>query len=294
MTANKKGLGKGLGVLIPTAPKEEPVAAAEKSGVIEIDINKIEPNKGQPRKHFDDESLQELAMSLKEYGIISPIVVKEENGFYKIIAGERRYRAARIARFEKVPVIIKEYNEQQTLQVALIENIQRQDLNPIEEALCYKRLQDEFFFSQDDIAGKVGKSRNSISASLSLLHLDAAVQNLILENKLTIGHGRLLLTIKDPGIQLDFAEKIIDEELSVKEAEKAIRPFVAAYNQPEKPPKEAASEDNRYAYIERDLRNILGARVSIRDGKNKGKIEIEYYSADELDRLLGIFKRFSV
>ncbi len=294
---NRKGLGKGLGVLIPTKPQAEPEVkhvenqqTKAENGVSELDINKIEPNSHQPRKYFDEESLHELAASIKEFGVIQPLIVKEENGYYKIIAGERRFRAARIARLKTIPVIIKDYTEQETLQVALIENIQRRDLNPIEEAQCYKRLHDDFFFSQEDIAEKVGKSRNTISALLSLLNLDEMLQTFIIEGKLSVGHGRLLLSVSENEIRLDYAEKIIDEELSVKEAEKGLAAFVAGYSKEEKKHEEVQKQTDAYAYLERDLKNIFGTKVNIRDGKNKGKIEIEYYGTDELDRIFKLIK----
>ncbi len=297
MAQIKKGLGKGLNALISSNSQESDEYVndtIEKSGVVEIDINMIEPNKQQPRKYFDQEALIELSESLKDFGIIQPIVVKKEGDYYSIIAGERRWRAARIAKMEKIPVIIKDYNDAQMLQIALIENLQRQDLNPIEEALCYKRLADEFFYSQENIAQKVGRSRNSISYSLSLLNLDKRVQNFLAEGKLTSGHARFLFQIKDNNKQFEFSEKIIEEGLSVRETERIIKLFLDNLDS-SKNENETKTNENKpispYKSVEADLKSILGTKVNIKDGKNKGKIEIEYYSPDELDRILGIFKK---
>ena len=278
----KKGLGKGLGSLIPTTSEAEFVAGS--NGVMEIDINKIEPNSEQPRKVFNEEALHELANSIKSMGIIQPIIVREEGGFYRIIAGERRWRAARIAKVNTVPVIVKEYTNQEVLQVALIENIQRQDLNPVEEAMCYKKLHDEFFFSYADIAEKVGKSRNSISAAVQLLELDEATLKIIMDGGLTAGHGKILLSVENVEIRHDFAEKLVEESISVKDAERILSSFIAGYNKSDK--KESLKPVGKnYEYLEKDLKSALGTKVIIKDGKNKGKIEIEYYSAEELGRI---------
>ena len=281
-TLQKKGLGKGLGSLIPTAPEADVSEAS--SGVMEVDINKIEPNSEQPRKVFNEEALYELADSIKSMGIIQPIIVRDEGGFYRIIAGERRWRAARIAKVNTIPVIVKEYTDQEVLQVALIENIQRQDLSPIEEAMCYKKLHDEFFFSYADIAEKVGKSRNSISAAVQLLELDEVTLKIIMDGGLTAGHGKILLSIENLEIRHDFAEKLVEESISVKDAERILPGFISGYSKPNK--KEAPKPTGKnYEYLEKDLKSALGTKVIIRDGKNKGMIEIEYYSADELDRI---------
>jgi ParB family chromosome partitioning protein len=286
--SGKKALGKGLAALI-----SQPGSVAENgmsTNVTEIDIRKIEPNRQQPRKHFEEESLRELAESIKQYGIIQPLIVKEEDGgFFSIIAGERRYRAARIARLETVPVVVKDYNESETLQVALIENIQRQDLNPIEEALCFKRLIDEYFFTQENIAEKISKSRSMVSNALSLLNLGPRVQNLLAEERIPASHARVLLRVKDADVQFLLAEKVIEDNLSIRELEKLIVQYA---NEAEVPEKVAGKNkpDAVYRHIEDDLKQILGTKVNIKDGKNKGRIEIEYYSPEELDRLLGMFK----
>lgn len=285
MAVQKRGLGKGLGALISTEEKVE-----DKGSVIEIDINKIEPNKDQPRKNFNQDSLNELAESIKEFGIIQPLILNEKDGYYTIVAGERRWRAARIAKLNTVPAIIRNYGDLETLQVALIENIQREDLNPIEEALCYQKLIDIFFFKKEDIAAKVGKSRNTIGSMISLLSLDPRVQNFITEGRLLIGHGRRLLDISDNSLQFEAAERIMENELSVKEAGLLIDRLLKEGTEKKKA---AEKPLPLYARLEDDLKNILGTKVNIKDGKNKGKIEIEYYSEDELDRLMGIFKSFS-
>lgn len=303
MVQQKKGLGKGLGALLNNieekSEKDEKKEKNEKkSGIINIDINKIEPNAGQPRKYFDDESLEGLAESIKSFGIIQPLIVKDEGEYYSIIAGERRWRAARLAKLKEIPVIIKEYNEVETLQIALIENIQRQDLNPIEEAYCYKKLSDEYFFSQEDIANKVGKSRSVISNALVLLNLDSKVQNFIVECKISASHGRALLSIKNPEKQFQLAEQIIEDQMSLRELENEINFFneylekikLKEYEKEKIDIKKENIEKISYKKIESDLQTIFGTKVAIKPGKKKSKIEIEYFSPDELDRLLGIIK----
>ena len=282
--AIKKGLGKGLGALI--SPMET-ASDENQAGTVEIDILKIEPGIQQPRKYFDEKSLRELAESMKQYGIIQPIIVKkEEGGFYSIIAGERRYRAARMAKLDTIPAIVKDYNESERLQIALIENIQRQDLNPIEEALCFKRLAEDYFFTQEDIAEKIGKSRSAISNALSLLNLDLRVQDYLIDGRIATSHARMLLFVKDGDKQLELAERIVNEDLRLSELEKIIK----REEQENKAPPKQEDKPRKYGYLEEDLKNILGTKVNIIDGKNKGRIEIEYYSEGDLDRLLGMFK----
>jgi len=303
----KKGLGRGLGALLggdgggeqadeapPVSVHTEPIQA---TGTTQIDIRKIEPNRNQPRQHFDDESLSELADSIRSYGIIQPLILKDCGGYYSIIAGERRFRAARIANLETVPAIIKEYTELETLQVALIENIQRQDLTPIEEALCYKRLMDDFFFSQEDIAAKIGKNRTAISNAVRLLELDERTQELVAAGKLTVSHARVLLLLKDGEIQLAAAAQVAEEDLSVRATENLVNGILKEIKEesekeaPESEPPPQGSDDVKAAYrrAEDYLKSLLGAKVNIMQGKKKGKIEIEYYSPEELDRLLGFF-----
>jgi len=295
----RSGLGKGLGALIlaqdsltsltPEHTNPDSETAIATSGVLEIDINKIEPNKDQPRKRFDENSLSELAESIKQFGIIQPIVVTKTGDFYKIVAGERRWRAARIAQLKTVPVIVKDLEDIEVLQIALIENIQRQDLNPIEEALCYQHLCDVFFFRQEDIALKVGKSRATISGMMSLLKLDPRVQNLIAEGRLTASHGRKLLEIQNGNIQFEVGEKIIEEELNISQIGAHLETLSEdnSEDKKEKPP----TEQRIYKSIEKELMNIVGTKVVIKDKKDKGKIEIEYYGQEELDRIIGLFKR---
>jgi len=285
--ANKKlsGLGRGLDALIVTNSK---VADMADNRVIEIDINKIEPNREQPRKYFDEESLSELAVSIKEYGMVQPVLVKEEDGYYTLIAGERRWRAARMASLITIPAIVRDYSPIESLQIALIENIQRKDLNPIEEALCYKRLVEEFFYTQENIAQKIGKSRHAISNTMSLLALDLRVQNMLAEGRLSTAHGRALLGAPNVNEQIAMAERIEAEDLSVRETERILKSGAA------KPKKTTSPQPPEYVYIENELKTLLGTRVRIQntnsDADSGGKIEIHYYSPAELDRLIGLFK----
>ena len=298
----RTGLGKGLGALISAQDNLTNLAPGHtsfdseiqtvSSGVLEVDINKIEPNKDQPRKRFDEDSLSELAESIKQFGIIQPIVVTKMSDFYRIVAGERRWRAARIAQLKTVPVIVKELEDIEVLQIALIENIQRQDLNPIEEALCYQQLCDVFFFRQEDIAFKVGKSRASISGMMSLLKLDPRVQNLIAEGRLTASHGRKLLEIENGNIQFEIGEKIIEEELNISQISAHLETLNEDVDSTEEDKKEKKATDRTlYKSIEKELMSIVGTKVIIKDKKDKGKIEIEYYGQEELDRLIGLFKK---
>jgi len=294
----KRGLGKGLTALINTeenlVSRGTAVSEAEQHvgvGVLEIDINKIEPNKNQPRKRFEESALEELAASIEEFGIIQPLIVTEKDGFYSIVAGERRWRAARIAKLKTVPVIVKQFDEMETLQIALIENIQRQDLNPIEEALCYQKLADIFFFRQEDIAAKIGKSRATVSGMLSLLKLDLRVQNFIVEGKINASQGRKILETDDKNLQFEIAEKVIEEGLSIAQIGGLIELIKNKIENPEQEKEEKQKlPEPVYKSIEKDLMSILGTKVHIKDKNNKGKIEIEYYSPEELDRLIGIFK----
>ncbi|MCL2571516.1 MAG: ParB/RepB/Spo0J family partition protein [Defluviitaleaceae bacterium] len=291
----KSGLGRGLNALLDATTQQDENQASEtsnqNSGILLVDIRKIEPNKGQPRQFFEETSLEELAESMKEYGVIQPLLVTKNGDTYTIIAGERRYRAARLARLTELPVIIKDYSEGDILQVALIENIQRQDLTPIEEALCYKRLMDDFFFSTEDIATKVGKNKHAVISALHLLELDPRAQALAGEGKLTASHAKILLSIEDGDLQAACADTIVEEGLSVRGAEALVAAAIKEASRPEPGDKETEqllSEEVLIAYkrAEDDLQNLLGSKVSIRHGKKKGRIEIEYYSPDELDRLL--------
>ncbi|MCL1788000.1 MAG: ParB/RepB/Spo0J family partition protein [Defluviitaleaceae bacterium] len=312
-----KGLGKGLGALLDGAPAAAPTAVDQEatntettpeekpavpSGSMMVDIRKVEPNPTQPRQFFDEEALKELAESMKTLGIIQPILVTENNGHYTIISGERRYRAARIAQLTEVPVIVKEYTEMEILQAAIIENIQRQDLTAMEEAASYKRLMDEFFFSAEDIAAKLGKNKHAVISALHLLELAPRAQELAAQGKLTASHAKVLLGVEDPELQGACAERIVEDGLSVRAAEGmvAMALKVAAKkaeedgaDAEEKEQATGAQENATYAYrrAEYELRRVLGSQVQIRPGKKVSKIEIEYYSTEDLDRILDIFKK---
>ena len=291
----KKGLGKGLGALLSENIVSEPEEKNDNS-ILEVDINKIEPNKNQPRKNFDSEKLAELAESIREIGIVQPVVVKKNGDFFVIVAGERRWRAAREAGLKTVPVIIKDYDEFASLEASLIENIQREELNPLEEAFEYKRFHDEYNFNQETIAKKVGKSRAAVANSMRLLNLDKRVQNFIKENKLSSGHARALLAITDNDLQFDAAEKVIEENLSVRMTEDFVKKFIENIEkQKQKNENEILKKTQPnfevYNQIAKSLNDILGTKVTIKNGKNKGKIEIEYYSEEELDRLVCMFKK---
>jgi ParB family chromosome partitioning protein len=285
----KKGLGKGLDIMIP----EQIIKTVEEksenvSRETMIHISEIEPNKSQPRKRFDEDSLQELADSIKQYGVIQPLILQKRDKFYEIIAGERRWRAARIAGLKDVPAIIKDYSPQEIVEIALIENIQREDLNPIEEAQTYHRLIQEFNLKQDEVAERVSKSRAAVTNSMRLLKLDERVQQMLIDEMLTNGHARALLAIDNNEKQYNTACKIFDEKLSVRETEKLVKQIIN-----EKPQKEIAvtqEDDFIYRDIEDRIRNIMGTKVSIhKKNQNKGSIEIEYFSAEELDRIIDLF-----
>ena len=288
--AVKKGLGKGLDSMIPEQiieSREEKTENVSRETLIHI--SDIEPNKTQPRKRFDEDALQELADSIKQYGVIEPLILQKRDKYYEIIAGERRWRAARLAGVKEVPAIIKDYSPQEMVEIALIENIQREDLNPIEEAQAYHRLIDEYHLKQDEIAEKVSKSRAAVTNSLRLLKLDGRVQQMLIDDMLTNGHARALLPIEDFGKQYNTACKIFDEKLNVRQTVKLVKQILN-----EKPQKEiaAAKEDEViYRNLEEKIRGIIGTKVSIhRKQKNRGKIEIEYYSAEELDRIVEMFE----
>lgn len=309
--AKRGGLGIGLEALIPEdvavkpAKKEKPEVVekivevekvvekvVEKPVEVKLKISEIEPNREQPRKEFNEDALEELADSIREFGVLQPLLVQKEDGYYKIIAGERRWRAAKKAGLKEVPVIIKDYTTQQIVEISLIENIQREDLNPIEEALAYKRLLEEFNLKQDEVAERVSKSRVVITNAIRLLKLDERVQNMLINDMLSAGHGRTLVSIEDKDEQYNLAMKILDEKLSVRETEKLVKSLL----QPKKAVKEKVSftesEELAYQNMQEKMKGILGSKVVInKKDKNKGKIEIEYYSADELERILELFDR---
>lgn len=301
MAVKKKGLGaKGLGInaLINTEMEDmkasKPAKKKAEEAVLELDLDMIEPNRKQPRKYFDETALEELAASLKAYGMIQPIVVKKSGEYYEIIAGERRWRAAKIAGMTKVPVVIKKWEEGEAFEAALVENLQREDLNPMEEAESYQRLQEEFGLSQEKIAEKVGKSRSAITNSLRLLQLDSRVRTLVVENKVTAGHARTLLPVTDGDDQFELAEMIIDEGLSVRAVEALVKSYLAKAENPAEKEEELSKADEReYRAIEDDLKSFFSTKVKLKPlGKrNKGKIEIEYYSEEDLERLLALLKK---
>ena len=289
MAARKGGLGKGLDTLIPPK-KNETTKEVEKVEIKKIeeyvDINKVEPNKDQPRKSFNEDSLIELSESIKQHGIVEPLIVVKKDDYYEIVAGERRFRAAMIAGLTEVPVVIKDYSTEQIVEIALIENIQREDLNPIEEAKAYKQLIDEFSLKQDEVADKVSKSRTAITNALRLLKLDERVQNMVIEECISSGHARTLLAIENKEEQYDIACMVFDQKLSVRETEKLIKKL----NNKETP-KKKIELDNKdiYADFEEKLKQSMGTKVSInRKSNTKGKIEIEYYSETELERIIGM------
>lgn len=295
MAVKKKGLGKGLDSLIPDnrgsktseselpTPSEKEPEAELKSGEQMIKINLVEPNRDQPRKNFEEDALLELADSIKQFGILQPLLVRKRKDYYEIIAGERRWRAAKMAGVKEIPVIIKEYTKQEIIEIGLIENIQRENLNPIEEAMAFKRLLEEFNLKQDEVAERVSKSRTAVTNSMRLLRLDDRVQQMIIDDMVTTGHARALLAIDDKEQQYILANKIFDEKLSVRETEKLIKDI----KNPKKP-KEKKIIENAFIYkdIEDKMKEIMGTKVSVASkGNGKGKIEIEYYSDKELERV---------
>ena len=293
--AKNTGLGKGLDALFGSEFREKiEDNSAEKEAVEMIKIIEIEPNKEQPRKKFDEEELQNLSESIKQYGVIQPIIVTKKDGYYEIVAGERRWRAAKIAGLTKVPVVIKKWEEGEAFEAALVENLQREDLNPMEEAESYQRLQEEFGMSQEKIAEKVGKSRSAVTNSLRLLQLDPRVRNFVVENKLTGGHARTLLSVTNGDEQFELAEMVIEEGLSVRAVEALVKNHLTQADKPKKEEEEVSKEDAReYRAIEDDLKSFFSTKVKLKPlGKrNKGKIEIEYYSDEDLERLLALLKR---
>lgn len=297
MAANKHALGKGLDSLIAnkvgTAPLAENKKSEEKPAEVKVKISKVEPNREQPRKNFDEDALLELAESIKQFGVLQPLLVQDRKDYYEIIAGERRWRAAKIAGLKEVPVIIKKLTEQEMVEISLIENIQRENLNPIEEALAYKRLLNEFNLKQDEVAERVSKSRTAVTNSMRLLKLNEKVQQMVIDDMLTTGHARALLGIEDQEKQYVVAQQIFDEKLSVRETEKLVKKIQKEKDLPEKK-KEELDEQVVLAYhdVEEKMKLILGTKVNIRakDDK-KGKIEIEYYSMDEFNRIFEMMQK---
>lgn len=289
MAVKKTGLGKGLDTLIP-----EKKAALGKSTTTKvkseefIDINQVEPNKDQPRKTFNEDSLIELSESIKQHGIVQPLVVTKKEDYFEIIAGERRWRAAKLAGLKKVPVVIKDYSPQEIMEIALIENIQREDLNPVEEAMAYQRLIHEYDLKQDEVAERVSKSRTTITNSIRLLKLDERVLNMLVEENISSGHARALLAVKDKELQYNTALRIFDEKLSVRETEKLIKNL----NKENKPKKKKEELKNDFVYrdLEEKLKQVTGTKVTInRKSEKAGKIEIEYYTPEDLEKIIALF-----
>lgn len=257
---------------------------------ITIKLSKIEPNREQPRKDFNEEQLQELADSIKKYGVLQPLLVQKKNSSYEIIAGERRWRAAKLAGLKEVPVVIREYSPQQAMEIALIENVQREDLNPIEEALAYQKLMQEFQLKQEEIAERVSKNRTTITNSLRLLNLTPEVRQMLVESRISSGHARALLGVEDPAFQLELAKKIEQERLSVREVEKAVKLLGKEKKEKKKKPDDQALE-LIFRDLEERMKTAMGTKVNIsRKDKNKGRIEIEYYSESELERIVELIE----
>lgn len=307
MAAKKSGLGRGLDALFPekkeTVDKNkttdiqtdiEKSKAEDKKDKVEnketlVKISMVEPNLNQPRKQFNEDSLLELAESIKQYGILQPLLVSDKKDYYEIIAGERRWRAAKMAGLKEIPVLVKEFSKQQVVEISLIENIQREDLNPIEEAKAFKRLIEEFHLKQDEIAERVSKSRAAVTNSMRLLKLDERVQEMLIEEMISSGHARALLGISDGDTQHSLAMKIFDEKLSVRETEKLVKNLLEPPKKQEV--KKNSAEDAIYESLEEKMKGIIGTKVLIHRKKNdKGKIEIEYYSKDELERIIELFE----
>lgn len=301
MGVKRGGLGKGLDSLIPDNGKvpesgrktkvvEKVIEKiVEKPSEVKLRLNQIEPNREQPRKKFDEQSLEELADSIRQFGILQPLIVQEKKDYYEIIAGERRWRAAKIAGLKEIPVVIRKMSEQEVVEISLIENIQRENLNPIEEAAAYKRLLDEFHLTQEEIAERVAKSRTAVTNSMRLLKLDERVQQMVVDEMLSTGHARALLAIEDPELQFQTANKIYNEKLSVREVEKLVKNI--GKEKPEKKEKNF-QQDAVFQDLEEKMKVSLGTKVSInRKDDKKGRIEIEYYSMEELERLMEILLR---
>ena len=300
MAVKKSGLGKGLDSLIPNKQnssnvekkkeKEEKqtiVKTVVKKEEVKLKITEVEPNREQPRKKFDEDGLIELADSIRQYGVLQPLLVQKMDGYYEIIAGERRWRAAKMAGLKEIPVIIKDFTDQEIVEISLIENIQRENLNPIEEALAFKRLLNEFHLKQDEVAERVSKSRTAVTNSIRLLKLDERVQQMLIDDMISTGHARSLLAVEDQELQYKLAQKVFDEKLSVRDIEKLMKSF----SKEEKKKKEDNKNQFIYQDLEEKMKALLGTKVSINHkANNQGKIVIDYYSNEELERILYLFQ----
>ena len=298
MPGKKSGLGKGLDSLIPNKKndisdskvekKQEKENDSPKSGEIMVRINEVEPNRDQPRKDFDEDALMELADSIRQFGILQPLLVQKKKNYYEIIAGERRWRAAKLAGIKEVPIIVKDYTDQEIVEISLIENIQRENLNPIEEAMAFKRLLQEFQLKQDEVAERVSKSRTAVTNSMRLLKLSPRVQQMIIDDMISTGHARALLAITNKDQQYEIAQKVFDEKLSVRDIEKLVKDLKKIKKNKKE---EKDVHDILYTQLEESMKQVLGSKVTIKNKKNnKGKIEIEYYSQDELERIVDMIR----
>ena len=294
--AVKKGLGKGLDSLITDKVNKPVVQSAPSTpkvnDAVMMNITKVEPNREQPRKKFDEDALLELSESIKQFGVLQPLLVQERDNYYEIIAGERRWRAAKLAGVKEVPVIVKKLTEQEIMEISLIENIQREDLNPIEEAQAYKRLLTEFNLKQDEVADRVSKSRTAVTNAMRLLKLNDKVQQMVIDEMLTTGHARALLGIDDQEKQYLVAQRIFDEKLSVRETEKLVKNIQnEKKNTLEGSKKIDPQLEAVYRGLEEQMKSILGTKVFINPkDEKKGKLEIEYYSQEELDRIIDLIR----
>lgn len=310
MIVRKGGLGRGLDAMISETAVKPKTAATKKAAVrttkvtkkdteekvkeegsvLIVKMTQIEPNRSQPRKQFDEDALLELSESIKQFGVLQPLLVQKKGDYYEIIAGERRWRASKLAGLKEVPVIVKDFSEQETVEISLIENIQRENLNPIEEAAAYKRLMEEFHLKQDVIAERVSKSRTAVTNSMRLLKLDERVQQMLVDEMLTTGHARALLAIENRDEQYAAAVKVFDEKLNVRETEKLVKLLLnPAEPKPEK--EKNSAEDLVYEQLEEKIKGIIGSKVAIRrKNRDKGRIEIEYYSQEELERIVELLE----
>ena len=306
MTGKKGGLGRGLGrgldamISDSSKPRQEEKkieksAAKEQGGdpkdkVIMVKIAQVEPSRKQPRKQFDEDALLELAESIKQFGVLQPLLVQKKEDYYEIIAGERRWRASKLAGIKEIPVMVKDFSDQEAVEISLIENIQRENLNPIEEAAAYKRLMEEFHLKQDTIAERVSKSRTAVTNSMRLLKLDERVQQMLIDEMLTTGHARALLAIEDKDTQHAAAVKVFDEKLSVRETEKLVKEILNPHQKETEKEKDRA-QDLVYEQLEEKIKGIIGSKVAIRrKSKDKGRIEIDYYSQEELERIVELLE----
>lgn len=278
----KRGLGKGLETLFQSSAEEE----AENPDIISVRITQIEPNKNQPRKNFDSEKAEALAESIKEHGLIQPVILTQgKNGMYTIVAGERRWRAAKKAGLKELPAVVRSYSAEETAEIALIENLQREDLNPLEEAAGYRKLMDDFNLTQDAVSRKIGKSRSSVANSLRLLTLEKEITEMISDGRISEGHARAILALETKEERLALAKKIFENNLNVRQAEEAVK-SVKKSGQPKK--EVTRANDAEIKHTEEAIASVLGTKVSLKPGRKRGKIEIEYYGNKDLDRILAL------